>query len=121
MRIESGLPSFGEEWEWAARMAPGFDIENRPLSEFLAWLVREHGWQLRFTDAQWQSRAQGIRLHGSSGVYRYLSALKLRDQLIKRILKMLIQHKTKASLFLVVAQQDYGSHEIRILKERFRY
>ena len=55
----------GEAWEWAAATAPPFDIENRPLSEFLAWLAREQGWQLRYADPTLQSRAQEIRLHGS--------------------------------------------------------
>jgi ferric-dicitrate binding protein FerR (iron transport regulator) len=65
VRVRHGQPIQGAEWEWVAATAPVFDIENRPLSEFLAWLAREHGWQLRFADASTQSRAQAIRLHGS--------------------------------------------------------
>jgi ferric-dicitrate binding protein FerR (iron transport regulator) len=65
MRLAHGQPAHGAEWEWAAQTAPGFDIENRPLSEFLAWVAREHGWQLRFGDDSLQARAQDIRLHGS--------------------------------------------------------
>jgi ferric-dicitrate binding protein FerR (iron transport regulator) len=65
LHLRHGEPPHGAEWEWAATTAPAFDIENRPLSEFLAWLAREHGWQLRFADAGTQSRAQSIRLHGS--------------------------------------------------------
>jgi ferric-dicitrate binding protein FerR (iron transport regulator) len=65
VRIERKQPGHGPEWEWAAATAPAFDIENRPLSEFLAWLAREHGWHLRYADAATQSRAQDIRLHGS--------------------------------------------------------
>jgi hypothetical protein len=57
--------SHGAEWEWAATITPAFDVENRPLAEFLAWLAREHGWQLRYADAAQQSRAQLVRLHGS--------------------------------------------------------
>lgn len=63
--VRHGAPVHGADWEWAAATAPAFDIENRPLSEFLGWLAREHGWQLRFVDAATQSRAQSIRLHGS--------------------------------------------------------
>jgi ferric-dicitrate binding protein FerR (iron transport regulator) len=65
VHLEHAQPSSGASWEWAAATAPGFEIENRPLSEFLAWLAREHGWQLRYGDAVLQSRAQDIRLHGS--------------------------------------------------------
>jgi len=64
-RLDHGQPAFGAEWEWAALTAPRFDIENRPLSEFLAWLAREHGWQVRFSDDRLQTRIQDIRLHGS--------------------------------------------------------
>jgi ferric-dicitrate binding protein FerR (iron transport regulator) len=60
-----GLASFGPEWEWSASIATPLDIENRPLSEFLAWITREHGWQLRHADATLQQRTYEIRLHGS--------------------------------------------------------
>jgi hypothetical protein len=43
----------------------GARIENRPLAEFVAWVAREHGWQVRFADDALQSRAADIRLHGS--------------------------------------------------------
>ncbi len=65
LRLERGQPGHGADWEWVAVTAPDFDIENRPLSEFLAWVAREHGWQLRFGAGDLQSRAQDIRLHGS--------------------------------------------------------
>lgn len=65
VHVERDQPGHGVDWEWAAATAPAFDIENRPLSEFLAWLAREHGWQLLYADAATQTRAQDIRLHGS--------------------------------------------------------
>jgi ferric-dicitrate binding protein FerR (iron transport regulator) len=65
LHLEHGQPTHGTAWEWTASIAPSFDIENRPLSEFLTWLAREHGWQTRYTDAATQLRAQDIRLHGS--------------------------------------------------------
>lgn len=65
IRVLRGQNSFGEQWDWAAATSPQFDIENRPLAEFLAWLAREHGWQLQYVDASLQARAQEIRLHGA--------------------------------------------------------
>jgi ferric-dicitrate binding protein FerR (iron transport regulator) len=65
VRWQRGLPSFGEEWEWSAAIAPALEIENRPLAEFVAWVSREHGWQVRYVDEAMQSRAVDIRLHGS--------------------------------------------------------
>jgi hypothetical protein len=46
-------------------VAPTIGIEGRPMSEFLAWLVRERGWQLRYADDALQQRTHEIRLHGS--------------------------------------------------------
>lgn len=65
VRVDHDLPTHGASWDWATITAPAFDIENRPLSEFLAWLAREHGWQLRYADRATQSRVQDIRLHGA--------------------------------------------------------
>jgi ferric-dicitrate binding protein FerR (iron transport regulator) len=63
--LRRGMPSYGEAWEWVTLAAPAFDIENRPMSEFLAWLCREQGWQARFADEALQERTRDIRLHGS--------------------------------------------------------
>lgn len=60
-----GLPSFGAEWEWSAGIAPALEIESRPLAEFLAWMAREHGWQIQYRDETLQHRTLDIRLHGS--------------------------------------------------------
>jgi ferric-dicitrate binding protein FerR (iron transport regulator) len=59
------LPSYGPEWEWSATIAPPLAIENRPLAEFLAWMAREHGWQIRYGEETLQQRTHEIRLHGS--------------------------------------------------------
>ena len=64
-RLQHGLPSFGADWAWAAALAPALEIENRPLSEFLAWLVREQGWRLHYATEDLQEQAGQIRLHGS--------------------------------------------------------
>jgi ferric-dicitrate binding protein FerR (iron transport regulator) len=63
--LTRGQPSSGDAWDWVSRTAPAFDIENRLLPEFLAWIAREHGWQLRYADAASQARIQQVRLHGS--------------------------------------------------------
>jgi hypothetical protein len=65
IELTSAHAPFGAAWEWAADIAPAFDIESRPLAEFLAWIAREHGWQVIYRDAAVQSSAQAVRLHGS--------------------------------------------------------
>jgi ferric-dicitrate binding protein FerR (iron transport regulator) len=57
--------AFGPEWDWAARLAPVFETEGRPLSVFLEHVCREQGWTLRYADAQLAREASGIILHGS--------------------------------------------------------
>lgn len=59
------VSSFGPEWEWASMLAVPIDIENRPLIEFLAWMVREHGWQLRYASSADEHAVHSIRLHGA--------------------------------------------------------
>ena len=65
LRLRRGLPSYGADWEWSAGIAPALEIENRPLAEFIAWVAREHGWQVRYGDESLQTRTFDIRLHGS--------------------------------------------------------
>ncbi len=64
-RWQHGLASFGADWEWSRSVAPALAIEDRPLAEFLAWMAREHGWQLHYSDEVLQQRTLEIRLHGS--------------------------------------------------------
>ena len=63
--VTHGMPRFGADWAWAASVSAALDIENRPLPEFLAWLSREQGWQLRYSSDDLQEQAAQIRLHGS--------------------------------------------------------
>ena len=65
LQWQRGLASFGEDWEWSAGIAPALEIENRPLAEFITWMAREHGWQVRYVEESLQPRAFDIRLHGS--------------------------------------------------------
>ena len=52
-------------WDWTARTTPNFEIENRPLAEFLAWVARESGRKLVLADDRARARAAAIRMHGS--------------------------------------------------------
>ena len=63
-QLRRGLPSFGADWEWSATVAPPFDLESRPLAEFIAWAAREHGWQVRYASETLQQQTYEIRLHG---------------------------------------------------------
>ncbi|HEU4600393.1 MAG TPA: FecR family protein [Steroidobacteraceae bacterium] len=75
LSVRHGLSAYSDEWQWASAIAPTFDIEDRPFAEFLTWITREHGWQLRYASADLQRAAQSTRLHGS------LLTAKADDQL----------------------------------------
>ena len=52
-------------WHWAIAAAPTFDIDNRPLSDFLDWIGRETGKRIVYASPQALQVAQGVVLRGS--------------------------------------------------------
>jgi ferric-dicitrate binding protein FerR (iron transport regulator) len=53
------------QWQWVAEVAPDFDIENRPLVEFLDWLGRETGHPIEYATTQARQQAEQTILRGS--------------------------------------------------------
>jgi ferric-dicitrate binding protein FerR (iron transport regulator) len=52
-------------WDWIADVTPPFAIEDRRLTEFLAWFCRETGCELDFASPRAQAMAGDIVLRGS--------------------------------------------------------
>jgi ferric-dicitrate binding protein FerR (iron transport regulator) len=52
-------------WSWVEQVAPAFDIDNRPLPEFLGWVSRETGREIEFASADAQRAAAAVVLRGS--------------------------------------------------------
>lgn len=61
----SELAAQDESWDWVLAAAPSFEIEGRTLSEALAWIGRETGWEIRWQDAELEREAGPTRLHGT--------------------------------------------------------
>jgi ferric-dicitrate binding protein FerR (iron transport regulator) len=59
------VPEYGEHWAWVTQLAPKPVLEGLTLTEFLHWLVREHGWQLEFATPDLARHAATVDLHGS--------------------------------------------------------
>ena len=59
------LDPFDPAWDWVAGVTPMMDIEGRRLSEFLAWIARERGLDVRFADPGRAASARSIVLKGS--------------------------------------------------------
>ncbi len=59
------VPLYGPSWRWNMEIAPIFKLEGSSLAAFLAWVARENGWELRFTDPALATYAASVTLHGS--------------------------------------------------------
>lgn len=61
----SAVSAHDPSWQWAAQIAPAFDIAGRPLSEFLEWVARETGRELIYDSPAVQRAAAALELGGS--------------------------------------------------------
>jgi ferric-dicitrate binding protein FerR (iron transport regulator) len=61
----SRIEPSSDEWDWASSAAPGFDINGKPVQEFLVWAGRETGLKLVFTTAESAAEARRAVLSGS--------------------------------------------------------
>lgn len=52
-------------WNWIADVTPPYAIEDRRLTDFLAWVCRETGRELAFASPATEAAAQSIILRGS--------------------------------------------------------
>ena len=53
------------QWQWATNAAPSFDIDGRPVRDFLAWAGRELGREIVFATPESESEAERAVLSGS--------------------------------------------------------
>jgi len=64
------ISSYGPEWEWILDAAPHFDVEGMKLTDFLTWVSRETGWDVRIEDPSLAAAAEATILHGTTGSLR---------------------------------------------------
>ena len=55
----------GADWDWVLAIAPPFELEGRTLGEFLGWVSRETGREIRFADESTAIEASAVILHGT--------------------------------------------------------
>jgi ferric-dicitrate binding protein FerR (iron transport regulator) len=67
----------GDDWSWIGEVAAPFEIEGRPLREFLDWFARETGSSIVFADPQAETEAATAVLHGSISGLRPDEALQV--------------------------------------------
>jgi FecR protein len=61
---------FGEEWAWTLATTAGFSLEGRTMEEFLLWVARETGWEIRYEETGLAALAKTIVLHGGLATLR---------------------------------------------------
>lgn len=63
--IWASITPYDTRWNWAAQVAPVFEIEGRSVTAFLDWICRERGWNWSPGSAPLRAELDGILLHGS--------------------------------------------------------
>lgn len=59
------IATSGQDWDWIAAATPDFEIDQRPLMQFLEWVARESGRKLIIADDQARKKVATILMHGS--------------------------------------------------------
>jgi hypothetical protein len=67
----------GADWRWAEQLASPFNPDGRRLAEFLRWVARETGRQLRFRSVRDEALANSAVLHGTTHNLAPMEALDL--------------------------------------------
>jgi ferric-dicitrate binding protein FerR (iron transport regulator) len=62
---QRSVDTYGRDWLWVAALAPDYEIEGRPLIDFLQWVSREVGRRLDFADPHAREVADRTIMHGS--------------------------------------------------------
>lgn len=72
----SDLSMNDDLWQWADTLAQPFALENRSVAEFLQWVSRETGYELRYASSDIQQTATRTLLHGEQTTQTPLQALQ---------------------------------------------
>jgi ferric-dicitrate binding protein FerR (iron transport regulator) len=62
---ERNVSTHDESWEWSETARPSYDIEGRYLNDYLLWVSRETGRELRFASETARQSATSTRVHGT--------------------------------------------------------
>jgi ferric-dicitrate binding protein FerR (iron transport regulator) len=59
------IAAVGDDWAWAEKLAPPFDIDGQQLGDFLVWFTQQTGREVVFADANAERVARETVLNGS--------------------------------------------------------
>lgn len=58
------VATYGDDWDWIARVSPMFVIDQKPLIEFLQWVGREMGREIVFGSPASEAEARRVIMRG---------------------------------------------------------
>lgn len=62
----ANVGTHGEIWRWAEKIAPEIIVDRRSAHEFIGWVARESGLDVRFASDEVEQLAHSTRMSGSS-------------------------------------------------------
>lgn len=84
VRLREGAPpsytnvgTHGALWRWAEKIAPEVIVDQRSVHEFIGWVARESGLDVRFASDAAEQLAQTTQMTGSSGSLEPRAALQV--------------------------------------------
>jgi FecR protein len=92
--------SASEGLDWIGSVTPPFSLEGRSLQQFLHWIARERGLQLRFASPDVASSAPGILLNGS------IEGMTLDEALESVLLTCRMSHRVDGETLLIQSSRD---------------
>ena len=61
----TNIPSHGDDWRWVEQIAPAINFDERSAYEFIHWVARESGFEVRFVSGTVERRARDTKMTGS--------------------------------------------------------
>ena len=73
----ANIDTYGEIWQWAEKIAPTVNVDKRSAHQFIAWVGRESGLDVRFASDALEEVARTTHLSGDTGALEPKVALQL--------------------------------------------
>ena len=73
----TNIGTHGEIWRWAEKITPGVIVDRRSAHEFVGWVARESGLEVRFASNEVEQLAHSTRMSGGSGSLEPRAALEV--------------------------------------------
>jgi len=94
------IASHAREWDWVASIAPSFELDGSTLGEFLGWVSRETGREIRFADPELAATAPALVLGGA------LAELSPEQALLAVLPTCGLEHRLEDEAFVLVRSRS---------------